>query len=423
MQSERAALRPLDQAALALVALVGEYSLLIMPFILGAMMDSNHLSETRAGQLISLQLLAMAIASVAVSVKLRAGQSVRPLLAVAISAICLANILCTLPVSPAVFAGARVLTGLGEGAVMSAAAAAVCATTDPHRVFSLIGTAVAVVAALALVATPWLVEHAGPRGVFWLLAAVPLLLLPMLPRVPILARASESSFGLIPRGVRARAAGLLFAFLLLWCGASGLWVYAERIGTYQGLSVQQVGLWLGIGQLAGVAGPLAAVWGAPRLGSRVSLVAGSFGMAIAAVCFVFGGTAWLYGIGSCLASFWIMFVVPCFRSTMAGLDGSGRTVAASAGFYTVGFGVAPLAVAAITTEGQGYAPTGIFCCVCFVLSAALAAGLRASAPVEDRHAATPAADRHAAAAPTTEPHTAVAQANENSSRGLSRIND
>jgi len=395
MTSERAELRPLDQAALALVALVGEYSLLIMPFILGAMMDSNHLSETRAGQLVSLQLLAMAIASVAVSVRLRAGQSVRPLLAVAISAICVANILCTFEVSPAVFAAARALTGLGEGTVMAAAAAAVCATANPHRVFSMIGTAVAVAAALALVATPWLVAHAGARGVFWLLAAVPLLLLPMLARVPILARASETSFGLMPRGIRVRAAALLVAFLLLWCGASGLWVYAERIGAYQGLSFQQVGLWLGIGQLAGVAGPLAAAWGAPRLGARTSLITGCFGMAIAAVCFVFGGNAWLYGVGSCLASFWIMFVVPCFRSHMAELDGSGRTVAASAGFYTVGFGVAPIVVAAITTEGQGYAPTGTFCCVCFVVSAALAAGLRAPA----------------------------AQANENSSRGLSRISE
>ncbi|HUI60095.1 MAG TPA: hypothetical protein VLX90_07725, partial [Steroidobacteraceae bacterium] len=223
----------------------------------------------------------------------------------------------------------------------------------------------------------------------------PLLLLPMLARVPILARASETSFGLMPRGIRVRAAALLVAFLLLWCGASGLWVYAERIGAYQGLSFQQVGLWLGIGQLAGVAGPLAAAWGAPRLGARTSLITGCFGMAIAAVCFVFGGNAWLYGVGSCLASFWIMFVVPCFRSHMAELDGSGRTVAASAGFYTVGFGVAPIVVAAITTEGQGYAPTGTFCCVCFVVSAALAAGLRAPA----------------------------AQANENSSRGLSRISE
>jgi predicted MFS family arabinose efflux permease len=394
MQPDNTGLRPLDQAALVLVALVGEYSLLIMPFILGAMMQAGALSEGQAGQLVSLQLLAMAIASVSVSARLRAGQSVRPLLALAIGAICVANFICTRHVSLPVFAAARALTGLGEGAVMAAAAAAVCATPDPHRVFSMIGTAVAVVAALALVVTPWIAGFAGSSGVFWLLAIVPLLLVPLLPRVPVLGAASETSVGIMPREIRLPALALLVAFLLLWAGASGLWVYAERIGAYQGLSAAQIGLWLGIGQLAGIAGPLAAV-SAPRLGAGRSLAAGCIGMAVAAVFFVFGGNAWLYGIGGCLASFWIMFVVPCFRSSMARLDTSGRTVAASAGFYTVGFGVAPLVVAAITTDGRGYAPVAVFCCICFVVSALLSSAAR---PVEN-------------------------QANANSSRGLSRISE
>src|SRR5262249_43533905 len=190
---------------------------------------------------------------------------------------------------------------------------------------------------------------------------------------PRLTRSSETSLGLIPRGIRLSAATLLTAFLLLWVGASGLWVYAERIAAYQGITPAQTGLWLAIGQLAGVPGPLAAVWGGPHLGLRRSLVAGCVGMAIAGVIFIHGGTAWLYGIGACLASFWIMFVVPCFRSRMAELDPSGRTVAASAGFYTVGFGIAPLIVATVTTEGKGYAPVALLCSACFLLGAGLAA--------------------------------------------------
>jgi len=385
----------LDHAALILVALVGEYSLLIMPFILAAMMDAYRLSEDRAGQLVSLQLLCMAVASVAVSARLRAGQSVRLLVAFAIGAIVIANAMCALHVPVVALAIARALTGLGEGTAMAAAAAAVCATTDPHRVFSLIGMAVAVVASLALVATPWLIAYAGPASVFWLLAGVPLLLLAYLARLPLLGQGSEISTERVPRSVRISAAALLVAFLLLWSGASGLWVYAERIGAHQGLTPAQIGLWLGIGQLVGIAGPLVAAWGGPRLGISRSLVAGCIGMAVAAIFFVFGGNAWLYGVGGCLASFWIMFLVPCFRSRMAEMDTSGRTVAASAGFYTVGFGAAPLVVAAITTEGHGYAPVAIFCVACFLISAALASSSRAQ----------------------------TAQANANTSRGLSRISD
>jgi MFS family permease len=366
----------LDLTSLVLAALFGEYSLLIMPFILGAMMEGAHLSEVLAGRLVSLQLLAMAIAAVAVSARLRAGRSVRPLLVAGIAAISVANILCALGVPAPILAVARALTGLGEGAVMAAAAAAVCATSNPHRLFSLIGAAVAIVASLALVAVPWLTTVAGPGSVFWLLALVPLTLLPFLRRIPVLSRSSEAAIGLPPTEIRLSAGMLLVSFLLLWSGASGLWVYAERIGASQGLTPEQIGVCLGIGQLAGIPGPLLAAWGGPRLGAGRSLVAGCVGMAIATVLFVLGGSLWLYALGGSLASFSIMFVVPCFRSRMASLDVSGRTVAASAGFYTVGFGAAPLLVATITTEGQGYAPVAILCCACFLASAALAFGSR-----------------------------------------------
>jgi predicted MFS family arabinose efflux permease len=372
----RPAQRVLDQTSLVLAALVGEYSLLVMPFILGAMMDAARLSEVSAGRLVSLQLLAMAIASIGVSTRLRAGQSVRPLLLGGISAICLANTLCALASHLPILAAARALTGLGEGTVMAAAAAAVCATADPHRLFSLIGAALAVVASVALAAAPWLAAHAGSGSIFWLLALVPLTLLPLLRHIPLLARASETQIGAPPEDIRLSAGMLLISFLLLWSGASGLWVYAERIGGYQGLTPAEVGVCLGIGQLAGIPGPLVAAWGGPRFGARRSLVAGCAGMTVAAVLFVFGGSRWLYGAGASLASFSIMFVVPCFRSRMASLDVSGRTVAASSAFYTVGFGAAPLVVSTITTEGRSYAPVAVFCCACFLLSAALAAGAR-----------------------------------------------
>jgi predicted MFS family arabinose efflux permease len=363
------------EISLALTALIGEYSLLIMPFILVAMMQTDGISEAAAGRLVSLQLLFMAIASGLVSAHLRPGRSVRPILVVGAVLILLANSTCALLHDAVALASARAVTGFGEGAVMAAASAAVCATANPHRLFAMIGTAVAVAAAAALFATPLLTLHGGPSSVFWLLAFVPLLLLPCLSQIPVLgdtAAAAAAAHG----SSRVASAALLLAFFLLWGGASGLWVYAERIGTVQGLTPTRVGMWLSIGQLAGIPGPIVAALLGPRLGLRPSLAMGCAGMAGAAVLFVFGGQGWTYGLGACLASFWIMFVVPCFRSSMAGVDPSGRTVAASAGFYTIGFGAAPLVVAAIHTEGAGYTATALFCVACFLLSAMLASTAR-----------------------------------------------
>lgn len=361
----------LTEIALTLTALVGEYTLLIMPFILVAMMQTAGISEAAAGRLVTLELVFMAIGSALVSASLRPGRSVRPILAAASVAIIAANVLCALTHSPAQFAVGRALTGLGEGAVMATASAAVCATANPHRLFSMIGTAVAVAASVALFAAPVLTQHAGPASIFWMIAVAPLLLLACLRRIPVPQEAAASLPGMRRQAWLASAA-LLVGFFLLWCGASGLWVYAERIGAGQQLSPTQVGMWLAIGQLAGIPGPIAAAWAGPRLGLRPALAAGCLGMAAATAFFIFGGRGWTYGLGGCLASFWIMFVVPCFRSQMAAVDVSGRAVAVSAGFYTVGFGAAPLVVAAIHSEGDRFAATAFFCIACFLISAALA---------------------------------------------------
>ena len=364
----------LTELALTLTALVGEYALLIMPFILVAMMQTAQISEAAAGRLVTLELIFMAIGSALVSASLRPGRSVRPILAAASLAILAANVLCALAHSPGPFAVGRALTGLGEGAVMATASAAVCATANPHRLFSMIGTAVAVAASVALFAAPVLTQHAGPGSLFGMLAVVPLLLLPCLSRIPIPQDAVATVSGMRVQA-RLASAALLVGFFLLWCGASGLWVYAERIGADQSLSPTEVGMWLGVGQLAGIPGPIVAAWVGPRIGLRLSLAAGCLGMAVAAAFFIFGDRGWTYGLGGCLASFWIMFVVPCFRSQMAAVDASGRAVALSAGFYTVGFGAAPLVVSAIHTEGDRFASTALFCIACFLLSAGLASAV------------------------------------------------
>jgi MFS family permease len=161
------------------------------------------------------------------------------------------------------------------------------------------------------------------------------------------------------------------SYLAFWAGSSGIWVYAERIGASQGLTPQQMGWWLSLGQFLSTPGPLVSAWLGPRIGMRACIAAGCSGMAIAALCFVFGGYPWTYGLGAFFLSFCLLSVVPCFRSRMADLDPSGRTVALSVGAYTTGFGLAPLVVSAVTVEGHGYAAMGIFCIAAFLVSAVL----------------------------------------------------
>lgn len=360
----------LTMASLMLAELCGEYSSLIMPFILVAMMGASHLTEATAGRLVSLQLLGMTLASSFVSITLRPGRSLRLILAFAVTAIVVANIMCAVAHAALIVAAARALTGIGEGAAMSAATAAVCATSNPHRVYSMIGMASGTMAIVLLAVAPYIAGHAGAAGLFWMLALLPLPALPLLGGIPLVAVGPPVRRN-GPVTTLLYGAPILLAYLAFWMGTSGMWVYAERIGATQGLTPQQVGLSLSLGQLAATPAPLFAAWLGPRIGLPASVAVGCAGMAVAAACFVFGGHPWTYGLGAFLAPFWLLFAVPSFRSRMAVLDPSGRTVAISVVGYTIGFGAAPLVVSAVTTGGRGYALTGLICIASFAAGGVL----------------------------------------------------
>jgi hypothetical protein len=220
--------------------------------------------------------------------------------------------------------------------------------------------------------TPYVATHSGPEGVFWLLAVIPLLLLCMLQWIPAASPETLRIPATTP-AVLVRGAPLLLASLAFWCGCSGFWVYAERIGAYQGMTQERMGFWLSMGQLSGLIGPIASAWAVPIFGPRAALSVGSLGMAAATVSFVFGGSPWTYGLGGLLASFWLTFVVPCLRGRMAALDPTGRILALSAAVYTIGLSLAPLVIAAMTSAAHGYSNAGFFCIACFLASAALGA--------------------------------------------------
>ena len=360
---------PLAVAAMVSSALIGEYSLLIMPFILTAMMEIHGISEIIAGRLISAQLFAMALASVVVT-RVVARIPRRILATVATLTIILANSLCMLGYSLTSLVIGRIGTGLGEGTLMAVAGAVIAASAAPHRIFSLVGLVVAVVASVALVSVPFIVDVFGHRGTFGLLALCALLSLAMLPWLPSAMPAAPGVAQ--PGGLLHRSALLLlFAFAMLWIGASGLWVFAERLGDQIGLGLGEIGTCLAVGQLVGIAGPLAADRFALRLGLVPSLMGGCLGMAAGGLIFVFGTGAISYALGAALLSFFVMFLVPCFRSLMARMDPGGRVVSASAAFYTLAFALSPAIVTVILNPANGYTSVGLFCSGVFVLGAVL----------------------------------------------------
>jgi predicted MFS family arabinose efflux permease len=355
-------------ASLVIVRLSGIYSKLVMPFILTAMISSFGLSEAAAGRLVSVQLAGTILASALVTSVLRPGHSVRWILALGIGAVAVANVGCALFHMPSAAIVARAFVGLGEGTIMAGSYAVVCGLVNPVGVFSAMGTASLVAAFVSLLAAPMAVSRAGPHGLFWLLALLPLLALPFMRWIPPVgkpATVAESSM----LGTLLRGAPILLAILVANAGANGgMWVYAERIGASQGLTPQQMGFWLAASQIGALPGPMLAARAIRWLGMRPCIILGSLGTAAAPIFFFFGDHAWTYGFGLFLLAFFFMFMTVCFGGRMAELDPGGRTAALSIGATTAGIGLGPLVVGAIVVPGQGYAVLGFACILSFVLT-------------------------------------------------------
>jgi predicted MFS family arabinose efflux permease len=351
--------------AIVLASVISEYSLLVMPFIVGAMIDAYHISEALAGRIVALQLAGMAVAAVGVSY-LMSRLNRRKAIAFSALLIVAANIACAVGHSVILLAAARFTTGLAEGTLMGIAGAIAAGTARPEKTFSAVGLAVAVAASIALFATPYIVELGGRRGTFWFLALFAATVLPVISLIPHRISQTVPTFGDTVMKLNPLLA--LFAFAAFWAGCAGFWVYAERIGLHQGMTLTEIGFYLSIGQIAGIPGPMLV----PYLARRLSLPL-LFIMAIvidlaAGLTFVFATTGWVYSLGAALLSFWAMFLTPCFRTLMAFIDRSGTVVAASVAFFTIGYGAAPLIVGFFLVPDQGYAPVAIICTIFFILS-------------------------------------------------------
>jgi predicted MFS family arabinose efflux permease len=363
-----------QSAAVIVAAVLGEYSLLIMPFIVTAMMQSYGLNELRAGNLVSVQLVIMGVAGIMVSYLLCRVPARRIVVGAAVL-IAGANVLCAVGTDPQILLAGRCLTGLGEGSMMAAAGAIAAGVPNAHRLFSLLGLAIAGIAAVALTLTPFLFAILGPRGVFWLLACSPLAALVMVRWLPDITEAVEDAPKLVALKIRG-ATPVLASFGLLWIGASALWVFAELIGTAHGLSLGQVGTYLAIAQVAGIVGPIAAARFGEQLGLRASILGGSAVMAGAGLVMVYGAGAVGFASGAAFLSIAVMFLTPCFRSLMARLDATGSVVAMSVAFYTFGFGLAPALVMVVHPAGSGYGGVAILATAAFVASGLLVIFIR-----------------------------------------------
>jgi MFS family permease len=312
----------------------------VMPLLVGALVDGRGLSEAAAGTLLTIELAAAGIASLALARHLRRASRFRwGLLGALLGAI-----------GHAASAGvtgyeglavARALAGLGEGTCLAVSAAAIAGVRDPERLFATAALVEGLLIGLLLVVLPPVITSWGAAGAFASLALLSAAAIPFMRWLPP-GRLEMHDTADTRASHLLLATATLSAMFLMSITGMAIWALSERIGVRVGLDANTIGLVLGGSTIGGLLGAGAAAWlgtsrgrAGPLLGGIAISTVSMFFIAMAALPLTYVAHQIIWGIA-------FLFTTPYILGVAAALDPGGRWAAAATGVSSAGTALGPL---------------------------------------------------------------------------------
>ena len=369
------------RAALAMLAtgVVSTLVLLALPLIVAGIVDQFQWSDLEVGWLASADMTGSAIASLSVMGLVprlnwrRAAYSAIVLVAGGnIASIFAENLIGLLVL--------RILTGAGNGVILSIVFTGLCHSRDPDRYFGAYTLGQLALQALLLSAFPAVFAGHGMPAIFLILACASLgsgFLVRLFP-VNLAAalelggnaahvRNPDHQVALSRIAIRGWTAVALAAQAIYFLAPAAIWGYFERIGQGFELSIAQIGKGLGISAFAGMAGSLAVI----VLGSRFRrLACMAFGTAvsIAAALMLLDGSGFLkYALAACLFNFAWNYTFPYQMGVLAAFDRDGSVAVVSLVVQLSGLALGPALASLLLLDGD-YKAILLACIACYVCS-------------------------------------------------------
>jgi len=342
-------------AVISTVYPLGPAAIILMPMIVGGVVDDYGFSEQQAGMLASMEGLGLVIASIIAAFWIRKFSWTRALFI----GLLLAAALNIVSANLSDFTGltiTRLLAGCMGGTVLAVAVVALGDNREPDRAFGIAQLVQGVMMFVAFAAAPGLLAAYSVSGLFYMLAAASLLMM-------------LSLFWFPDRGVkRTEIAGKstqgnshtllvclgLFSSFLFFINIFGFWVFIERIGHAAQLPLTTIGLALGASQIAAIGGALAAALASDRYGRSLPLLIVLVGQSLVlwALAGKFGAVTFFVGAGVFQALF--MVAVSYQMGAIAKIDVKGRYLVMMTAAQGLGAAVGPAIAAAVIRGGNDY---------------------------------------------------------------------
>jgi predicted MFS family arabinose efflux permease len=324
----------------------------IMPMLVGAFIDGRGLDPAAAGLLGSGELLGLALASIALAGFVARGSRRRWVMGgLALAAI--GHGFSALVTSYEGLLVARILAGVGEGALLATGNAVAASADDPERLFAKVGVVQGLLGASMIAGTPYVIGTFGPEGAF---AGLVLLTLGLAPWALWVPNAPPRDADSAPREAspnRSIAMRAITGFFLMAVAQSAVWIFSERLGLLAGLSGERIGVVLAFGSMAAMPGSALAMWLGSRAGYLLPVAVGSFAYVALALVLVHVHVPSAFMSANVGFGIAFYFMWPYIMGSLAALDRGGRWTATAGGVASVGAAAGPVVGGLLLSFGWG----------------------------------------------------------------------
>jgi len=345
-----------------LLSVIGSITLmplLVLPAMVGTLIDETTLTEAQAGWSASLNFFGGAIIAGLMALRMhRLDLSKVAAIGLLVAAIGDAFSGFSTGHAP-VFLFVRFCTGVGAGAAYTAVLAAFARLPDVDRGYAVFVTLQFTISGMGLFLLPVFSQYLGASGMFLSIAALDVLGLLLCSNLPGRAVQSVAEQGAAERGRRTELHVLLawatilgaLGFLVFEAALVAQYTYIERVGVSLALTHQQVGTALLIASLAGIPGALSIVLLGARVGRMGGLIFG-VAVAISGLLIMISTVQFLpYVLGAAMISFAWAFCLPYIQGLMAALDPHGSAAALGSASSTIGGAIGPGLAALVVGTG------------------------------------------------------------------------
>jgi predicted MFS family arabinose efflux permease len=343
-------------AAFSVIGTVALMPLLVLPAMVGVLVDNAGMSDSSAGWSASVNFMASAVIGILMALRIH-HLNLRQVATLALVMAVAADVASAFTAGNSLlFFVARAAAGLALGATYVAAVSAFARLDAYERGFGLYVTLQFIVSGLGLYVVPVYADQMGAAGLFSgfaILDALALILARHLPSDKATDSVEHDSGSEMKVLLTASALLAVIGFAGFEAANNAQFTYVERFGVFLGIADHQIGFSLLIASLVGIPGAFSIVVVGQRFGTLGPLV---FGMLVAIaglVILVNSDSYGTYFLGSCFMGFSWAFCLPFIQSLLASIDRKGSAIAAGTSFSTLGSAVGP-GLAAIVVVGEQY---------------------------------------------------------------------